>query len=145
MASSGPLNIHFHNVEAPCSSRLVTEPWCAGCVGGHTHTHTHTSCCTQTQAWRSPHLIILVLTWEKGPSVFASALFEFARVFFGDSLCENHSKGQSRARRNAQGSYSGQRVLVGVVDCYSVVERTSQGFGARGAGPGFWHPSLLPV
>lgn len=78
----------------PSSNRALV---CGVCGRTYTHTHTHTSCCTQTQAWRSPHLIILVLTWEKGPSVFASALFEFARVFFGDGLCENHSKGQSRA------------------------------------------------
>ena len=97
-----------------------------------------------TQTWRSPHLIILVLTWEKGPSVFAGDLFEYAHMYFGDNLCEN-SKGQLRASPNALGSCLGQRILVGVVGWYSVVEWTSQGFGARWAGQGFWRHSLLPV
>lgn len=80
-------NIRVHNAEALCSSISSDRVLgCGVCGRGsphlfHTHTHKHASGC--------PCLIILVLTGEKGPFVFAVDLFECARAYFRDTLCES--------------------------------------------------------
>lgn len=50
---------------------------------------------------------MLVLTWEKAPSLFAADLFECARAYFGDNLVK-----PLRASVNALGPCSGLRILV---------------------------------
>lgn len=58
----------------------VVARWVVGAVPTCVWSH------TKTQGSRSPHLIMLVLMWEKAPSVFAADLFECARAHFGATL-----------------------------------------------------------
>lgn len=79
------LSFNICSVEAPCSvissDRAVVAGW--GGVGAiSTCLLSH----TKPQASRSPHLIMLVLTWEKAPSVFAADLFEGAHAYLETTL-----------------------------------------------------------
>lgn len=100
------LSFNICNVEGLCSVASSERTDVVGAGGGVGAILICVLSHTNTQASRSPHLIILVLTREKG-FWFAADLFECANTYFGENLVK-----PLKASVSALGSCAAQRALL---------------------------------